>query len=107
MDDWLCNISDGKITGVCSLDIKQCFDTINHDILLRKMEFYGLQPSGILWFQSYLQERTQVVSCHNELSDGASISIGIPQGSVLLLLYVNDISQHVHRGACNGMIKIG
>ena len=38
IDDWLCNISDGNLTAVCSFDIIKCFDTINHSILLKKME---------------------------------------------------------------------
>ena len=38
IDDWLCNMSDGILTAVCSFDITQCFDTINHSILLKRME---------------------------------------------------------------------
>ena len=51
IDDWLCNMSDGNLTGVCSFDITKCFDTINHSILLRKMEYYGLQSENIKWFK--------------------------------------------------------
>ncbi len=69
IDDWLCNMSDGNLTAVCSFDITKCFDTINHAILLRKMEYYGLQSENIKWFKSYLNEREQMVSCHNTLSE--------------------------------------
>ena len=48
VDDRLYNMSDGNLTGVCSFDIKKCFDTIGHSMLLRKMQFYGLQSEDIL-----------------------------------------------------------
>ena len=83
IDDWLCNMSDGNLTAMCSFDINKCFYTINHSILLKKMEYYGLQSENIKWFKSYLNEREQMVSCHNTLSGKSTISIGIPQGSVL------------------------
>ena len=50
IDDWLENMSDGLFTGVCSLDIMKCFDTINHNILIKKLGYYGVQ--GIDWFSS-------------------------------------------------------
>ena len=68
IDDWLCNMSDENLTAVCSFDITKCFDTINHSILLRKMEYYGFQSENIKWFKSYLNEREQMVSCHNTVS---------------------------------------
>ena len=68
IDDWLCNMSDGNVTAMCSFDIKKCFDTINHSIFLKNMEYYGLQSDNIKWFKSYLNEREQMVSCDNTLS---------------------------------------
>ena len=98
-------MSDGNVTAVCSFDITTCFATINHSILLKKMEYYGLQSEAIKWFKSYLNEREQMVSCHTTLSGKSTISIGVPQGSVLgpllCLIYVRDINRHVHLGACN------
>ena len=57
----ICNMSDGNLTAMCSFDITKCFDTINHSILLKKMEYYGMQSENIKWFKSYLNEREQMV----------------------------------------------
>ena len=85
-------MSDGNLAAVCSFDITKCIDTINHSILLKKMEYYGLQSENIKWFKSYLNER-QMVSCHNTLSGKSTISIGVPQGPVLgPLLFIMSLS---------------
>ena len=52
VDDWLDNVSDRNLTGVCSFDITKRFDTINHGILLKKMYFYGFNDHTSKWFQS-------------------------------------------------------
>ena len=83
LDDWLYNISNGNLTGACSFDITMCFDTINHDILLKKMYFYGFKDHASKWFQSYIYKREQIVSCQNQLSGKCQLQIGVPQGSVL------------------------
>ena len=49
-------MSDGNLTAVCSLDIKKCFDTINHFILFKKMKFYGIHDENVKWFKSYLTD---------------------------------------------------
>ena len=75
IDDWLCNNVRRKFNS--SFDITKCFDTINHSILLKKMEYYGLQSGNIKWFKSYIKEREQLVSCHNSLSGKSTISMAV------------------------------
>ena len=63
--DWLWNLNDGLITGICSLDIKKCFDTINHNLLLCKHKMYGFDENVLQWFTSYLSTRGSMVFCNN------------------------------------------
>ena len=104
-DDWLDNMCNKLYTGICSLDIKKCFDTIDHKILLCKLENYGVHSSELVWFKSYLENRQQIVKCNGQKSDIQNISIGVPQGSILgpllFIIYVNDISQHIHTGTAS------
>ena len=57
--DWYVNIDRGKYTGLIFIDLKKAFDTLNHDILLKKLDKYGISGPELDWFTSYLQERKQ------------------------------------------------
>ena len=65
------------------IDLQKAFDTVNHDILLRKMEHYGMRGISLQWFTSYLNDRKQFVSVNGHSSSTCNITCGVPQGSVL------------------------
>ena len=84
-----------KLTISVFLDLSKAFDTIDHNILLSKLEHYGIRGTPLAWFADYLMDRKQFVEFNNEKSDLQDIICGVPQGSVLgpllFIIYTNDI----------------
>ena len=72
-----------KHTIAVFLDLKKAFDTVDHVILLRKLENLGAGCKEVAWFRHYLQGRRQAVVINGVTSNEATMSCGVPQGSVL------------------------
>lgn len=94
-DSLLHNFEKKFYTVGIFLDFRKAFDSIKHDILIRKLQLYGIRGIALDLMKSYLWARKQYVQLHNYKSDLGVIKYGVPQGSILgpllFILYINDI----------------
>ena len=102
-------LDDKKYTCGIFIDLCKAFDTVDHNILLRKMHHYGIRGVVYNLFKSYLTNRVQYTSINDYKSKLQHLNCGVPQGSVLgpllFLLYINDIANAVILG-CLGCLQM-
>ena len=89
---------DRKSSGqACFIDLQKAFDTLDHDILVTKLYEYGFRDEVNILLRSYLSDRVQYISISGETTSCKKIETGVPQGSILgsllFLLYINDITK--------------
>jgi hypothetical protein len=90
--------SKNKVLGMFC-DLSKAFDCVNHEILLMKLQYYGIRGVTNTWIRSYLENRQQTVQVNNTKSNLNTVLLGVPQGSILgpllFLFYINDLPKNV------------
>ena len=88
-------IENGEYAVGVLLDFSKAFDTVDHKILLDKLDHYGIRGCALSWFRSYLSHRFQYVTYNGSQSSQQLIKCGVPQGSILgpllFCVYINDL----------------
>ena len=81
--EWVQGTEDGLITGILIWDLSAAYDTINTELLCKKLQLYGCDNKTCEWFNSFLTGRTQRVRIGQALSSPLTVESGLPQGGIL------------------------
>ena len=105
VDDWKIALDKGLIVGTVMVDLSKAFDSIDHSLLLSKLQALGIEGSELAWFADYLKGKQQSVVINSVPSQWKQVIRGVPQGSMLepllLLVFVNNLPKVVHHCTVN------
>ena len=74
--------NENKYTLGIFIDLSKAFDTVDHNILLKKLDMYGIKGKNLKWFHSYLTNRKQFIKCRDQNTDLEFLRCGVPQGFI-------------------------
>ena len=108
-DDWYNGMDLGKLVGLVLIDLKRAFDTVDHNILCKQLELYGVQQSEIFWFKSYLSNRKRFC-----MVNGVDSKIGdMEVGAQLVLhkvhvsaLFSSSSTSMISHASCPGLYRV-
>ena len=103
-DEILMNMDKGLVTGSVFIDLAKAFDTVDHDILLSKLEYYGVRDESLPWF-NYFLERKQFMCIGSQISEELAVTSGKPHqsilGPLLFIVYINELPHCVKHCSVN------